>query len=119
MTNVISRITALSSSGDKELDHLLHPAQFYERPGAVVCDELLSLDERRAILAAWASDACAVESNPPLRQPPFAAAPVTFDEIMDALVELDRIAHRRAVARRGPLHASLANARAQSGSSAV
>jgi hypothetical protein len=76
---------------DPEIDQLLHPNRFYARPTDVVADQLLTVDERRAILSSWASDACAVESNPALRQPPHAKAPVTFDEIMDALMQLDRL----------------------------
>jgi hypothetical protein len=76
---------------DPEIDELLHPSRFYARPTDVVADQLLTVDERRAILSSWASDACAVESNPALRQPPHAKTPVTFDEIMDALLQLDRL----------------------------
>ena len=87
--------SALASlSPDAELDQLLHPSQFYARPADVVADELLTVGERRAILSSWASDACAVDSNPPLRQSPFAQEPVTFDEIMDALTQLDRVCSR-------------------------
>jgi hypothetical protein len=63
-------------SRDAEVDQLLHPARHYARPKDVVADELLTIDERRAILSSWASDACAVESNPPLRRSPFAPVPV-------------------------------------------
>jgi hypothetical protein len=42
-----------------------------------------------AILSSWASDACAVESRTALRRPPGVPAPVTFDEVMDALMRLD------------------------------
>jgi hypothetical protein len=76
---------------DRQVDQLLHPGRFYARPADVVADDLLTVDERRAILASWASDACAVDSNPVLRQPPHASVPVTFDEIMDALTQLDRV----------------------------
>ena len=76
---------------DPEINQLLHPSRFYPRPSDVVADQLLTVDERRAILSSWASDACAVESNPALRQPPQAKTPVTFDEIMDALLQLDRL----------------------------
>lgn len=79
------------ASSNADVDQLLHPRRFYARPSDVIADELLTIDERRAILSSWASDACAVESNPPLRRPSFAAAPVTFDEVMDALLRLDRI----------------------------
>ena len=76
---------------DREIDQLLHPSRFYLRPADVVADQLLTVDERRAILSSWASDACAVDSNPALRRPPQASTPVTFDEIMDALLQLDRL----------------------------
>lgn len=79
------------TSTTNELDQALHPSLFYARPADVVDDELLTIDERRAILASWASDACAVTSNPLLRHSPFATGPVTFDEIMDALLDLDRL----------------------------
>jgi hypothetical protein len=73
-----------------EGDCIRHPGRLYERPADVLGDALLTLAEQRAILSAWASDACAVESAPPLRHAPFAPQPVTFDEVMDALVALDR-----------------------------
>jgi hypothetical protein len=62
----------------------------YERPGDVLVDASISVSEKRAILSSWASDACAVDSCPPLRHPPFATSPVTFDEVMEALMSLDR-----------------------------
>ena len=77
------------------MEQVLHPGRAYERPGQVVADSRISLAERRAILSSWASDACAVESNPLLRQPPCSCEPVTFEEIMDALAELDRIDRNR------------------------
>ena len=46
---------------------LLHPAQAFEHPSHVVYDPDLTLNEKRAILASWASDACAPEANPHLR----------------------------------------------------
>jgi len=48
----------------------------------------MTVQEKRATLASWASDACAVEAAPDLRQPPSVPA-VRFDEIMDALRQLD------------------------------
>jgi hypothetical protein len=74
-----------------------------------VNDPDLTLNEKRAILASWASDACAVEAAPTLRSAPRGAA-VPFDDIMDALRTLDRqangdryrrVLHRRRVFRRG------------------
>jgi hypothetical protein len=85
-------------STGEDVDQLLHPARFYARPANVVADELLTIDERRAILSSWASDACAVDSDPTLRQSPFAPAPVTFDEIMDALLQLDRMKRQTGIA---------------------
>src|SRR5689334_25066159 len=90
-TDVLRQSSAHSLPSDAEIDQLLHPARFYERPADVVTDALLTVQERRAILSSWASDACAVESNPCLRKPPSAKAPITFDEIMDALAQLDRL----------------------------
>jgi hypothetical protein len=73
-----------------ELDDLLHPAQAFEHPSHVVSDPDLTLNEKRAIVASWASDACAVEAVPSLRRPPGAKAPVSVDEVMEALRALDR-----------------------------
>jgi hypothetical protein len=81
----------LPAASDPEIDQFLHPSRLYARPADVAADELLTIDERRAILASWASDACAVDSNPPLRRPPLVSTPVTFDEIMNALRQLDRM----------------------------
>ena len=81
-------------ASDTEVDQLLHPSRFYRTPADVVADDLLTIDERRTILSSWASDACAVASNPALRQPSLAHAPVTFDQIMDALFQLDRLTHQ-------------------------
>jgi hypothetical protein len=72
-----------------ELDEILHPAQAFDHPSAVVKDPDLTLNEKRAILASWASDACAVEAAPGLRAPG-PGKQVRFDEIMEALRELDR-----------------------------
>ena len=47
-----------------DLNALLHPAQAFSHPADVVNDPDLTLNEKRAILASWASDACAVESVP-------------------------------------------------------
>jgi hypothetical protein len=47
-----------------DLDTLLHPSQAFEHPSDVVNDPDLTLNEKRAILASWASDACAIEAVP-------------------------------------------------------
>ncbi|HEY3656097.1 MAG TPA: hypothetical protein VGL34_14115 [Steroidobacteraceae bacterium] len=73
-----------------DLDDLLHPAQAFSHPSDVVNDPDLTLNEKRAILASWASDACAIVSVPGLRRAlAKGGRPVTFDEIMDALRALD------------------------------
>jgi hypothetical protein len=70
------------------VDQLLHPARAFKHPSAVVKDPDLTLNEKRAILSSWASDACAVEAAPDLRQPTD-GPPVKIDDIMDALKSLD------------------------------
>ena len=77
---------------DLNLDHLLHPASAFAHPRDVLEDPDLTTNEKRAILAAWASDACAVEAVPALRQWPKGRAPVAVDEIFDALRDLDKLA---------------------------
>jgi hypothetical protein len=71
-----------------DLNALLHPAQAFEHPLDVVRDPDLTLNEKRAILASWASDACAVEAVPELRKVPGGKV-IRYDEIMDALKLLD------------------------------
>ena len=56
-----------NNEGSFDLDDLLHPAQAFSHPTDVVNDPDLTLNEKRAILASWASDACAIESVPALR----------------------------------------------------
>jgi hypothetical protein len=70
-----------------ELSKLLHPAGAFAHPRDVADDPDLTLNEKRAILASWASDICAVEASPGLRSGP--KEPVRFDDIMDALKRLD------------------------------
>jgi hypothetical protein len=87
-----------------DLEALLHPAQAFNHPSDVVHDPDLTLSEKRAILASWASDACAVEAAPDLRRTP--GGLVRFDDIMDALAALDGENARTrgaAVRRRGRL----------------
>jgi hypothetical protein len=44
---------------------------------------------KRAILASWASDAHAVESQPSLRRPADVPEPVSIDDVLAALCSLD------------------------------
>jgi hypothetical protein len=49
----------------------------------------LNASEKRALLASWASDACAVENLPNWRTLPGTGALVALDDILDALRALD------------------------------
>jgi hypothetical protein len=73
---------------DFDLSQLLDPAGAFRTPSDVVRDPDLTITEKRAILASWASDACAVQAAPALRKPSD-GPPVLFDDIMDALKALD------------------------------
>jgi hypothetical protein len=72
-----------------DFDYLLHPGTRFEHPRDVVSHPGVSLGEKRAVLASWASDASAIASCPALRAPNGLKAPVTIDEILDALCALD------------------------------
>jgi hypothetical protein len=79
-----------AKSSDLDLDLLLHPARAFAHPRDVVADPDLTLNEKRAILASWASDACAVEAVPALRCAPGSQRPVSVDAILEALRDLDK-----------------------------
>jgi hypothetical protein len=72
-----------------DLNALLHPGAVFDHPRDVVSHPTLSLSEKRAILASWASDASAIASCPALRAPAGLKAPATINEILEALRELD------------------------------
>jgi hypothetical protein len=93
----MKKTEAMSRRGsfDFDVNNLLHPAGAFEHPQHVVNDPDLTLNEKRAILSSWASDACAIEASPDLRQAPGSARPVRFDDVMDALRALDRQASER------------------------
>jgi hypothetical protein len=88
--NTDTRGSGILNDDGFDLEALLHPAQAFAHPLDVVRDADLTLNEKRAILAAWASDACAVEAAPSLRCAPGSGRPVQFDDIIDALQTLDR-----------------------------
>ena len=69
-----------------DFNALLHPGTVFSHPRDVVADPNLSLAEKRAILASWASDASAIAA---LRAPDGVKAPVHIDEILEALRALD------------------------------
>ncbi len=85
---------SITESRALEIDALLHPARAFRHPQDVVRDPDLTIYEKRAILSSWASDACAVEGVPELREPA-GLGQVKFDDIMDALRGLDCELERR------------------------
>ena len=91
MSNDQNKIMSASAAEPlgAELERLLQPARYFRHPSDVVGDATLTTAEKRAILSSWASDACAIESMPALRQIPASGRVVKFDEVIDALQELD------------------------------
>jgi hypothetical protein len=84
-----SKRILLCREPDPEIEALLNPSAAYDHPQDVLKDPDLTTYEKRAILSAWASDACAVESAPALRKAPGGRAAVSFDDVIDALRSLD------------------------------
>ena len=72
-----------------DFNALLHPGTVFVHPRDVVSHPDLTLAEKRAILASWASDASAIASCPALRAPEGLKAPVHIDDILAALRALD------------------------------
>jgi hypothetical protein len=70
--------------------HLLHPARHFGHPRDVLAADHIGDDEKRAILASWASDIFAIESIPALRLYPGTDKAVSYDEIIEALKTLDK-----------------------------
>lgn len=66
----------------------------YAHPNEVLKDAELSVADKRAILSAWASDACAVESRPAFRWMPGTPGPVAFNHVTRAIRMLDGIGDR-------------------------
>lgn len=82
---------------DFDLDDFLHPARAFAHPQQVVADPDLTLNEKRAILASSASDACASETAPGLRNPPGCSRPIPVDAILEALCSLDKATFEHAI----------------------
>lgn len=66
------------------------PAVGFLHPLEVLKDQDLDAVEKREILAAWASDASAVEHRPSQRWLLGTPAPVPLSEVLSALSRLDR-----------------------------
>ncbi|MBR0695833.1 hypothetical protein [Bradyrhizobium lablabi] len=81
--------TTLAHDNVFDFNSLLHPGSVFAHPRDVVAHPELSLAEKRAILASWASDATAIASCPSILAPQGLKAPVTIDEILEALCALD------------------------------
>ncbi|WP_421932475.1 hypothetical protein [Phenylobacterium sp.] len=71
------------------LERILRPAVGFQHPREVLKDPLLSPDDKRAVLSSWASDACAVEDQPTLRQMVGCESPVPLEDVLAALSRLD------------------------------
>lgn len=70
---------------------LVAPGDLFRHPREVVVHPHLTREDKRAVLASWASDACALENAPGLRCLTGARAePVPVDAVLAALAELDR-----------------------------
>ena len=69
--------------------HLAGKVTDFVHPREVLADEELNPLEKRAVLAAWASDASAVESRPGFRWLPGTPGPVALEKILAALRTLD------------------------------
>ena len=63
------RPTTATDDNVFDFQALLHPGTVFEHPKDVVMHPSLTLAEKRAILASWASDASAIASCPALRAP--------------------------------------------------
>ncbi len=61
----------------------------FSAPQEILAHPALDTSDKRAILASWASDACAVENLPNWRKLPETGALVPLDDILDALRALD------------------------------
>jgi hypothetical protein len=83
------RQTTATDDNVFDFQALLHPGTVFEHPKDLVMHPSLTLAEKRAILASWASDASAIASCPALRAPEGLKMPVSIDAILQALRELD------------------------------
>lgn len=78
------------SSAPLPLDWLVTPAAAFNHPDEVLSHPGLTVGEKRAILASWASDAHAVEDMPWRRQLECGAR-VSLSEVLSALRSLDAL----------------------------
>jgi hypothetical protein len=67
----------------------VHHFRSFQDPHELARHPQLEPEVKRAILASWASDACAVRSQPGLRKPPDVPQPIPVRDVLDALKSLD------------------------------
>jgi hypothetical protein len=89
------------SSAPLPLDWLVTPAAAFNHPDQVLSHPGLTVPEKRAILASWASDAHAVDDMPWLRQLECGAR-VSLSEVLSALRSLDAEETSASVAQAEP-----------------
>jgi hypothetical protein len=69
---------------------MLRPGIGFERPDDVLKDPDLTDADKRAVLASWASDACAVAGRPGWRRMLGSETEIPLHEVLEALERLDR-----------------------------
>jgi hypothetical protein len=84
-------------------DNLAPKGTDYVHPGEVVQDDRLDPTEKRAILSAWASDACAVESKPQFRWLSGTPGPILVDHVLAALRSLDEMTGTQVRGTKAPM----------------
>lgn len=76
------------------IDHVHH--------NEVLQDDRLSPVQKRKLLSAWISDACAVDSRPGFRWLPGTPGPILVDHVLKTLRGLDDLEGKRGQATNGP-----------------
>ena len=71
------------------LERWLRPAVGFDRPSDVLKDPHLDLEQKRAVLSSWASDASAVKDQPTKRWLLGTPEPVPLADVREALARLD------------------------------
>ena len=82
-------VTPLTCEANPPMPEFSSRQAVHTHPDEVANNPNLTVAEKRAILASWASDASAIASCPALRAPAGLKAPVSIDTILEALCELD------------------------------
>jgi hypothetical protein len=82
---------SVTDLADRASPWRVRPAVGFLHPLEVIKDEDLDLAAKREILAAWASDASAVEDQPSQRWLLGTFAPVPLSEVLSALRRLDGV----------------------------